>query len=186
MAYTGGFVGDGKPEYINIDGSEAHGWELELALQRPIGGLTASASYALVDSEVVTTISTSQQFQPGQPLLRRPRNSGAVRAAYALGRATINFNMRMVGQRHDNSFLFLSTVPNAERPTSFTTDITVNPGYVVAGLGVDFRFHDRLTAFVRGDNIGDSEYESVLGYPGLPRAVVIGARFNVAHEALMD
>jgi outer membrane cobalamin receptor len=180
VAYTGGFVGDGNPEYINIDGSEAHGWELELALQRPIGGLTASASYALVDSEVVTTISTSQQFQPGQPLLRRPRNSGAVRAAYALGRATINFNMRMVGQRHDNSFLFLSTVPNAERPTSFTTDITVNPGYVVAGLGVDWRFHDRLTAFVRGDNVGDREYESVLGYPGLPRAVVIGARFNVA------
>ncbi len=151
-----------------------------MALQRPIAGLTASASYALVDSEVVTTISTSQQFQPGQPLLRRPRNSGAVRAAYALGRATINFNMRMVGQRHDNSFLFLRTVPNAERPTSFTTDITVNPGYVVAGLGVDWRFHDRLTAFVRGDNVGDREYESVLGYPGLPRAVVIGARFNVA------
>jgi outer membrane receptor protein involved in Fe transport len=88
--------------------------------------------------------------------------------------------MRMVGQRHDNSFLFLSTVPNAERPTSFTTDITVNPGYVVAGLGVDWRVHDRLTAFVRGDNIGDTAYESVLGYPGLPRAVVIGARFNVA------
>jgi hypothetical protein len=33
--------------------------------------------------------------------------------------------------------------------------------------------------FVRGDNIGDTEYQSVLGYPGLPRAVVAGVRFNV-------
>ena len=126
-------------EYVNIDGSQAHGWELEVALQRPVRGFTASANYALVDTEVVTNISTSQQFQPGQPLLRRPKHSGALRAAYAYGRATVNFNMRIVGERHDNSFLFMDTIPNSERPSSFTTDITVNPGYVVAGLGLDFR-----------------------------------------------
>ncbi len=179
VAYTGGSTGDGQPEYVNIDGSQAHGWELEVALQRPVGGFTASANYALVDTEVVTNISTSQQFQPGQPLLRRPKHSGALRAAYAYGRATINFNMRIVGERHDNSFLFMDTIPNSERPSSFTTDITVNPRYVVAGLGLDFRVQERLSVFLRGDNLGDTEYESVLGYPGLPRAVVIGARFNV-------
>ncbi len=181
VAYTGGFVGDGRPEYINIDGSEAHGWELELGLQRQIAGLTASASYALVDHQVVTNISTSQQFQPGQPLLRRPTHAGAIRAAYLRGPVTVNFTLRVVGQRHDNSFLFLQSVPNAERPTSFGTDITVNPGYAVAGLGVDVRLHNRLTVFLRSDNIGDTEYESVLGYPGLPRAVVIGARFTVGN-----
>lgn len=179
VAYTGGLVGDGRPEYINIDGSEAHGWEIELALQRPAAGLTASASYALVDHQVVTNISTSQQFQPGQPLLRRPKHSGAIRAAYSRGRMTVNFNVRVVGQRHDNSFLFLRTVPNVERPVAVGTDITVNPGYAVAGLGVDVRLHNRLTGFLRGDNVGDTGYESVLGYPGLPRAIVIGARFAV-------
>ena len=181
VAYTGGFVGDGRPEYINIDGSEAHGWELELGLQRPIARITASASYALVEHQVVTNISTSQQFQSGQPLLRRPTHSGAIRAAYQRGPMTINMNLRVVGQRHDNSFLFLQSVANVERPATFGTDITVNPGYAVAGLGLDVRVHDRLTVFLRGDNIGDAEYENVLGYPGLPRAVVIGARFNIGN-----
>ena len=114
VAFRSGFAGDGIPEYINIDGSKAHGWELELALQRParrphgLGQLRAGRS-----PRWSPTISTSQQFQPGQPLLRRPKHSGTIRAAYARGRATLNFNMRIVGDRHDNSFLFLRTVPNA-------------------------------------------------------------------------
>jgi len=179
IAYRPGVAGDGIPEYINIDGSDAHGWELEAALQRPFGGVTASATYALVDSQVVTNVSTSQQFQPGQPLLRRPKHSGTVRAAFAGGRFTVNASLRVVGRRHDNSFLSLRTMPNAERPTAITTDITVNPGYAVAGLGVDYRVQTALTVFLRGDNIGDKRYESALGYPGLPRAVVLGARLRI-------
>lgn len=179
IAFRSGVVGDGIPEFINIDGSEAKGWELELALQRPVAGFSGTATYAYVDNKVVTNLSTSQQFQPGQPLLRRPKHAGAVRAAYATSRVTVFFNLRLVGQRHDNSFLSLRTVPNAARPAAFTTDITVNPGYAVAGLGAEFRAHDTLTLFVRGDNVGDAEYEHALGYPGLPRAIVAGVRFNV-------
>ncbi len=179
IAYRGGVAGDGVSEYINIDGSKADGWEAEWMLQRPVLGVTASASYALVDHRVVTNISTSQQFQPGQPLLRRPKHAGAVRASWVHGRASVSFNARIVGDRHDNSFLSLHTVPNAARPTAITTDITVNPGYAVMGLALDIRAHDTVTLFVRGDNIGDEAYESVLGYPALPRALVAGARFNL-------
>jgi outer membrane cobalamin receptor len=178
IAYRFGPVGDGIPEYINIDGSKADGWEIEGAVQRA-SGFSAVATYALVNSQVVTNLSTSQQFQPGQPLLRRPKHSGTIRAAYGRGRASVAFDARMIGDRHDNSFLFMRTVPNAERPTAITTDITVNPGYVVLGLGADIRAHDSLTVFVRVGNIGDEYYESALGYPGLPRSFVVGARFNV-------
>ena len=45
-------------------------------MQKPVRGVTAAATYALVDTAVVTNQSTSQQFQPGQPLLRRPKHSG--------------------------------------------------------------------------------------------------------------
>lgn len=182
ISFRPGVAGDGIPENINIDGSKASGIELEAGLQRPIGGLQAWMTYAFVDTEVVTNQSTSQQFQPGQPLLRRPRNSGSVRAAYTLGRATANVNFRIIGDRFDNSFLSMRTVPNAERPTAVTTDITVNPGYVVAGANVEFRFLDELTAYVRADNIGDTEYDSALGYPGLPRAVVVGARVQIGRR----
>jgi outer membrane receptor protein involved in Fe transport len=179
IAVRSGEAGDGIPEFINIDGSKADGVELEWALQRAIGGVTASASYAYVDHRVVTNISTSQQFQPGQPLLRRPRRAGFVRASFARGRVAVNGDVRIVGDRHDNSFLSLRTVPNAAMPTAITTDITVNPGYTVFGAGADIRAHERLTAFVRVANAGDAEYESALGYPAMPRTLVAGARVRV-------
>jgi outer membrane cobalamin receptor len=180
ISYRFGPTGDGIPEFINIDGSKASGLELEFALQRPLAGVTAVGTYSYVHTEVVTNQSTSQQFQPGHPLLRRPRHSGSFRAAYAKGRATVNFSLRMIRDRFDSSFLSLRTVPNAERPSAITTDITINPGYVVAALGFDFKVHNALTAYVRGDNLGDTLYDSALGYPGLPRAVVVGARFRFA------
>ncbi len=178
IAYRGGVSGDGVPEYINIDGSKAGGWEMEWALQRPLAGLAASASYTFVDHRVVTNVSTSQQFQPGQPLLRRPKNSGNVRVSWASSRVSVNASARLAGERHDNSFLFLRTVPNAARPTPITTDITVNPGYTVISLGVDVRAHELVTLYLRGENVADQSYESVLGYPAMPRSVVAGVRFH--------
>ncbi|MDP2322130.1 MAG: TonB-dependent receptor [Acidobacteriota bacterium] len=178
IAYRGGVSGDGIPEYINIDGSKADGWELEWALQRPVAGLTASASYTQVDHRVVTNVSTSQQFQPGQPLLRRPKHSGHVRAAWVRARVSVNASARIAGDRHDHSFLSLRTVPNAARPTPITTDITVNPGYLVVSLGLDLRAHQLVTFYVRGENVADRAYESVLGYPAMPRTVMAGARFT--------
>ena len=181
IAFRSGIVGDGIPENININGSQAQGWEFEVALQKPIHGFTAGAWYAYVDTEVVTNLSTSQQFQPGQPLLRRPKHSGTVRAAYMVGPATVSFDVRMIGERHDNSFLFMDAVPNAQfpNPVPFSTDITVNPGYAVAGLGLDYRVDRAVTVYVRGNNITDTEYDMALGYPGLPRSVAFGVQFNV-------
>ena len=92
------------------------------------------------------------------------------------GRLTLNGDARIVGDRHDHSFLSLRTVPNARMPSAITTDITVNPGYAVIGAGADVAAHDRLSIFLRVNNLGDAEYESVLGYPALPRAFVAGAR----------
>ena len=181
IAFRSGRVGDGIPEFINIDGSQARGLELEVALQRPVAGLTAGLTYSLVDTEVVTALSTSQQFQPGQPLLRRPKHSGSVRAAYVMHPVTVSFDARWVGDRHDNSFLFLQTVANAARP-SFFTDITVNPGYAVAGFGVDVAVAREAAVFLRANNAGDTAYEGVLGWPGAPRAVVAGVRFNVGRR----
>ncbi len=179
IAFRSGIAGDGIPEFINIDGSKADGVEVEWALQRAIAGLTASASYAYVDHRVVTNVSTSQQFQPGQPLLRRPRHSGVVRASFVRGRVALNADARSVGDRHDHSFLSLRTVPSAPMPSAVTTDITVNPGYAVIGVGADMTAHDRLSVFMRVSNVGDAEYESVLGYPALPRAFTVGARVRL-------
>jgi len=169
-----GFGGDGVPDYVNIDGSRADGVELEFGLQRPVGGLTASASYALVDTEVVTNVSTSEQFQPGQPLLRRPRHSATLRLGYTQGRGSLNLSMRVMGDRHDSAFLGLQRASDGRG-----VDITVNPGYTLLTLGGQFRAHRALTLFLRIDNLTNTLYDSALGYPGLPRAVVAGGRFDI-------
>ncbi len=166
--------GDGIADYVNIDGSRAAGLELEFGLQRPFGGLTASAAYALVNTEVVTNRSTSEQFQPGQPLLRRPRHSGHLRVDYTRGRAGLHLNLVVTGDRHDSAFLGLQRLSDG-RPV----DITVNPGHALITLGGQVRVHEGLTLFARIDNAADAAYDSALGYPGLPRAVVAGGRFNV-------
>jgi outer membrane cobalamin receptor len=180
IAFRFGPVGDGIPENVNIDGSEANGWELEAALLRPASGFTASGNYSYVHTEVVTNVSTSQQFQPGQPLLRRPYHSGVARAAYRIGAASVQFDIRMIGDRHDNSFLFMTAIPNVQypNPVPFGTDITVNPGYTVAGLGFDYRFGREATVYFRANNIGDTEYDGALGYPGMPRTVMFGVQFD--------
>ena len=181
VAFIGFNVGDGIPDIVNIDGSKAKGAEIEFALQRPAGGVTAAVTYALVDTEVVKNASSSQQFQPGQPLIRRPKHSGTVRVGYALGKLSASFDTRFVGERHDNSFLFpqLRTLPNATRP-AFSTDLTVNPGYAVAGFGVDYRVDRRASIYVHVNNVGDTEYDSALGFPGLPRSATVGVRFDVS------
>lgn len=174
-----GFSLDGQPDFINIAGSRARGLELEAGLMKPIGGVSATATYALIESEVQETVATGVQFQPGQPLLRRPKHSGSLRLSYDQGRVSVNANARFIGQRHDAAFLSLRTVPNPNFPQAVTTDITVNPGYAVWSLGADLRALRSLTVFVRADNLADAKYETALGYPGLPRAVVAGARFNL-------
>ncbi len=166
--------GDGVADYVNIDGSRAGGLELEVGLQRPVGGLTASASYALVDTEVVSNAGTSEQFQPGQPLLRRPRHSGHLRLYYTRGRAGLHLNLLVTGDRHDSAFLGLQRVSDGRG-----VDITVNPGYTLLTLGGQVRVRDGLTLFLRIDNAADTAYDSALGYPGLPRAVVAGGRFHL-------
>ncbi len=168
-----GFGGDGIADYVNVDGSRASGVELEAGLERPLGGLTASAWYALVDTEVVTNVSTSEQFQPGQPLLRRPRHSGGARVDYTRGRGSLHLNVRATGSRHDSAFLGLQRLSDGR-----SVDITVNPGYVLLGLGGQYRVGNDLTLFLRIENLTDAVYEGALGYPGLPRALMAGARFD--------
>ena len=165
--------GDGIADYVNIDGSRAGGVELEFGMQRPLGGVTASASYALVDTEVVTNASTSEQFQPGQPLLRRPRHSGNVRVGYARGRGSLHVAVRVTGDRHDSAFLGLQRASDGRG-----VDITVNPAYTLVTAGGQFRVRPELTLFLRIDNLTDAVYDSALGYPGLPRAFVAGGRFD--------
>jgi outer membrane cobalamin receptor len=157
---------------------------VEAALQRPFHGITAGAAYSLVDTRVVSFISTSEQFQPGQPLLRRPKHSGMVYGGVAGARGGVHVDARFVGARHDAAFLGLSAVPSPGSPISVArpVDITVNPRYALVGIGADYRVRRQLTMFVRVDNVTDEAYEGALGFSGVPRSAFLGVRFTVGRD----
>ena len=173
---------DGRADYINIDGSKARGVELETGLQRPWAGVTATASYAFVDTEVTTSVSTSEQFQPGQPLLRRPAHSLMVQGRFQRGPVSLGLTTRRIGERHDSAFMPLRTAPEPGFPTGRAANITVNPAYTWMGLSAEYRLPRGVSLYVRVDNLTDSQYESALGYPGLPRSAVAGLRVDFSAE----
>jgi outer membrane cobalamin receptor len=128
---------------------------------------------------VTTTVSTSQQFQPGQPLLRRPRHSWNLFATWARGPVSLNAGVRHVGQRHDAAFLSLTTAP-PPGVAPRAVDITINPAYTVGHLNGEYRVGHSVALFARIDNVADRTYESALGFSGLPRSVSAGLRFNLS------
>ncbi|MEQ1574807.1 MAG: TonB-dependent receptor [Vicinamibacterales bacterium] len=183
VAYKGtSFSVDGLPDYLNIEGAETRGLELEFGLQRPVAGLTASAGYTLLNSEVTSTVSTNAEFQLGQPLLRRPKHSGNLRITYEAGSIGVTLTGRFVGERHDAAFLGLSAPMQRGITAAQGVDITVNPGYQAFTLNGEYRVRPAFTVFARVDNLTDEAYESALGYPGLPRAAVVGARFSLGRK----
>ncbi len=154
------FAPDGLPDFRNIAGSNSHGVELEGVLLRPYLGVTAAVTYAFVPTEVIETTDFDAQFRPGQPLLRRPKHSGTLRLNYNRGPVGVQWDTRVVGDRHDASFIGLFT------PSFESGEITFNPGYTVSGLGVEYRLQRGLTLYFRGDNIFDAAYRGLAWLSG--------------------
>lgn len=180
VAYKGtSFSLDGLPDYLNIEGATARGLELELALQRPIWGVSAAAAYTFMDTTITSTVSANAEFQQGQSLLRRPRHSGTARVAYERGAVGLHLTGRFVGQRHDAAFLGLQAPAQRNIAGPRSVDITLNPGYQEVTVYGEVRVRPGTAMYARVDNVTDEAYESALGYPGLPRAVVVGARFSL-------
>lgn len=152
--------------YENVGAAQAQGLELSLAAA-PSADLSISAHYTFLDSEVVTSTS---DFDPvyavGEPLLRRPRHSGAITLTATPGRLTAGVTLALVGERADSDFAGLG--------------LTRNPGHARLDARARWSFGRGISAFVAGENLTDRRYEEVLGYPALGRALRFGVRVAAA------
>ncbi|MCM2257759.1 MAG: TonB-dependent receptor [Vicinamibacteria bacterium] len=152
--------------YLNIGESRAQGLEVALAAApRPF--LTLAAQYTFLDSEVVKATSDFDPvYAQGEPLLRRPRHSGTVTVTATPGRLTAGLTLALVGERADSDFAGLG--------------LTRNPGYARLDARLRYVVGAGISVFAAGENLTDAEYEEVLGYPALGRAVRFGLRFSPA------
>jgi iron complex outermembrane receptor protein/vitamin B12 transporter len=107
-------------------------------------------------------------FDPGQPLLRRPKHSATVMLSKFGTRWGTNVSGSFVGSRPDSDF--------------FGFGITHAAGYVRADLGGWYAIRPRLTAYLNVENALDRRYNEVVGYPALPINFRAGMRFRIGGE----
>lgn len=156
-----------RASYENLGRTRARGLELELDAA-PSKRLRLGAQYTLLDSEILVSTSTNPLNAVGEPLLRRPRHQGSLWASVSAWRVSGGLNLILVGRRADSDFLGIG--------------LTENEGYTRLDARVRVALRRGLEAFAVAENLTDREYQEVLGYPALGRALRVGLRFRT-HEA---
>jgi vitamin B12 transporter len=158
------FVG----EYFNLDEAFAQGAELELQAKLR-SRLLLSTAYTYTSTQILDDPAPiDSQYNPGQPLLRRPKHSATMLLSYLGSRWGSNLSGSFVGRRPDDDF------------DGFGIDHAA--GYVRADLGGWYAINHRITAYANLENALDRRYNEVVGYPALPINVRVGFRFRVGGE----
>jgi outer membrane cobalamin receptor len=158
------FVG----EYSNVNQALAHG--AEVGLQAKLRSrLLLNAAYTYTSTQILQNPAPiNSLYNPGQPLLRRPKNSATALLSYLGTRWGGNVGASFVGRRPDSDFL------------GFGIDHAA--GYVRADLGVWYAIRPRITTYMNVENALDHRYNEVVGYPALPINFRAGMRFRIGGE----
>jgi outer membrane cobalamin receptor len=156
----------------NLANARAEGIETSAQL-RPARWLSLTASYTWLESEALSLTGSTGLVQSyyylGQPLLRRPKQSGSFVATVRHGRADLN----IVGNWRGHT---LDVEPNYGAFAGLYKD----PGYQNVGINLNFRVRGNLTAYANLHNALDQRYEEIYGYPAPFLNVVMGLKWSLA------
>jgi vitamin B12 transporter len=158
------FVG----EYANVNRALAHG--AEVGVQAKLRArLLLNTAYTYTSTQILENPAPiNSLYNPGEPLLRRPKHSATVMLSYLGTRWGGNVGGSFVGRRPDSDFL------------GFGIDHAA--GYVRADFGGWYAVRPRVTAYVNVENALDRRYNEVVGYPALPINFRAGVRFRIGGE----
>jgi len=155
-------------EYVNVNQAFAHGAELALRA-RLRSRLLLDSAYTYTSSEYLDNPApVDPTYNPGQPLLRRPKHSATTLLSYLGTKWGANLGGSFVGRRSDSDFLGF-VIQHAS-------------GYVRADVGGWYAIHPRVTAYLNVENALDRRYNEVVGYPSLPINFRAGFRFRIGGE----
>jgi vitamin B12 transporter len=154
------FVGD---TWENIEASWARGVETSAQARVAQNILITGAYMRLYTDITASTTPESSDTGIGEPLVRRPRNSGSFSIAVTPKRWSLVVGGSFVGERQDADFTF---------------GITRNPGYqnIFASASYDIARH--FTPILKVENLLNERYEEVLGYQALSRGILGGVRIH--------
>jgi vitamin B12 transporter len=165
--------GAGLGQFFNVQQSLAHGAELQL--QGRIGrSLLLNAAYTSLSTQYLETpLCTPANFcdpifDTGNPLLRRPKQSGTAFLTYLGNRWGGDLGGSFVGRRPDSDFDGLG--------------ITHAAGYALVNLGLWREINSHVTAYANAGNVLNQHYNEVVGYPALTANFRAGFRFRFGGE----
>ena len=154
------FVGN---TWQNVQASWARGLETS-AQARLAKSIFVQASYMRLYSRITSSASPpSSTTGIGQPLLRRPSNSGAASLAVTPKRWSLALGGRFMGERNDINYFFA---------------VARNPGFENFYASVSYNATRHVTPFLRLDNLLNESYQEALGYPALSRNIIGGVRLH--------
>jgi len=155
-------------EYVNVNKAFAQGAEVEIQA-RLRSRLLLNSTYTYTSSQYLDNPAPFDPvFNPGAPLLRRPKHSASLLLSYLGSRWGANLGGSFVGSRADSDFLGFGIEHAA--------------GYVRADLGAWYAVRPRVTLYANVENALDRKYNEVVGYPALPVTFRAGVRFRVGGE----
>ncbi len=158
------FVG----EYVNVNKAFAQGAEIELRA-RLRSRVMLNTAYTYTSSQYLGNPAPFDPiYNPGQPLLRRPKHSATELLSYLGTRWGANLSGSFVGHRADSDFDGYG--------------INHAAGYVRADIGGWYAVSSRITAYLNVENALDRRYNEVVGYPALPVNFRAGMRFRIGGE----
>jgi vitamin B12 transporter len=164
------FSGISRYRTDNISNARARGVELSAAW-RASPAFAVRGAYTFLDSEILAVSGSTAAQAPyavGDPLLRRPRHSGAIDASWSHQRAGAFLQVQTRGETLD-----------AEPSFGPTGGLYTNPGHTVVNLGGSWHAVKAVEVFARALNLFDRQYEEVLGYPAPGRTAYVGVRLAV-------
>ena len=134
---------------------EAHTRGLELSGSQRAGAWTAEATY---------TFLRATEEPSGDPLVRRPKHSGSIALGYRAGAAGLQLVVAHVGSRPDVTDLF-------------PFGGVFNRAYTKADFALRWTA-GAFTPYVKVENLTNTSYEEVFGYPSPKRRVLVGLRYS--------
>jgi vitamin B12 transporter len=98
--------------------------------------------------------------------VRRPENQAAIDATWKLDAIPLQLNLGVTynGEQTDTDFgTFLRTKQDP---------------YTTLRIGASYALNDETEIYTRIENATDEDYEEVIGYGSMPRAIFVGVRIK--------
>jgi outer membrane cobalamin receptor len=156
----------------NVAKANAKGVEAS-ATYRPATWISVTGNYMWLETEVLSLNGgiglVQQYFYLGQPLLRQPKHSGSALVNFHYGKVDANLTGYFRGRD-------LDVEPNF----GASEGLYWNPGYVSAGINVNYRLRNNLTLYANLRNALDRHYEEIYGFPAPLLNVVAGVKWSLA------